>query len=398
MNQNLSSIYITLAVVWIAHFLVDFMIGIWPIFKTMAHIDLALAGLISALSAVLGEGLQAIFGTLSDRGYRRILILFGLIATVASTLLVYTHHYVILFVFYLVTCAGSGAFHPAAVGLLSNLTNTRKGLFITLFQSGGALGLAFSQLIFTESYHFLEGHTVFLAIPSIFLALYIAYFGIVGSKTVAVQSKKKFNVIGFLQFFKNKDLSLLYVSQVCNQALTWGVIFLLPDILVARGYEHWIAFGGGHMCYILGGAVMMIPAGYVADKYSCKSVIVIASVIGLMTLYAFLYFPLMPGPYLLAVLFLLGASVGLVNPIQIALGNRLVPQNTGMVSAFLMGMAWIVSEPLGQLGGGLLTRCFEHDVAAKALGCLGILLVVGIVAACRLTKDVENSEKVEYSF
>ncbi len=46
----------------LAHFLVDFMIGIWAIYKTIAHLDLFLAGVISGVGAFIGEGMQIFFG------------------------------------------------------------------------------------------------------------------------------------------------------------------------------------------------------------------------------------------------------------------------------------------------------------------------------------------------
>nr|MBA2728798.1 hypothetical protein [Parachlamydiaceae bacterium] len=66
--------YLTLAALWVGHFSVDFMLGIWSVYKTIAGLDLALCGLIVGLCAFIGEGLQAYFGTLSDRGYRTQLI------------------------------------------------------------------------------------------------------------------------------------------------------------------------------------------------------------------------------------------------------------------------------------------------------------------------------------
>ena len=64
--------------------------------------------------------------------------------------------------------------------------------------------------------------------------------------------------------------------------------------------------------------------------------------------------PFLPVLHLLTMLFFLGATLGAINPIALALGNRMAPHHPGAVSAFLMGMVWCVSEGLGQAGGGLL--------------------------------------------
>ena len=88
----------------------------------MAHLDLAKAGMISAGCAFVGEGLQIVFGSLSDKGYRKLLLILGLITTAASTLLAYTHSYPFIFGLFLLTCLGLGAFHPAAVSMMSEFT------------------------------------------------------------------------------------------------------------------------------------------------------------------------------------------------------------------------------------------------------------------------------------
>ena len=151
--QHQKSSYIkALIIVWLAHFLVDVMIGFWSVYKTLAHLDLAIAGLIAGICPFIGEGMQVIFGSLGDKGFRKALLIFGIGATCANALISYTDQYFPLFLLYLLTNIGSGAFHPTAVAIASSLTKNRKGLFVTIFASGGALGLGVSHMIFTHYY------------------------------------------------------------------------------------------------------------------------------------------------------------------------------------------------------------------------------------------------------
>lgn len=378
MNTTVSRFYLTILVLWLSHFLVDFMIGVWPIYKTIAGLDLAKAGLIAASCAFVGEGLQMIFGSLSDRGYRRLLIILGMLATTSCTLLAYTENYAYLFILYMITCIGSGAFHPSAVGLMGTLSESRKGLLIAIFTSGGALGLACSQIIFAKFHSLFAGNTIFLAIPTVAVIIWLAFYKLANPVKKVPVPKKHIDLKGFFSLFKNRNISLLYFAQLCNQSLAWGLIFLLPDVLVSRGHESWICFGGGHMCFILGGALMMVPSGLLADKYSFKSMILISSFLGMIFFYTFLYFQFLPSSVIIAVLFLMGASIQIINPMIIAYGNKLLPDQPGLVSGFLMGLAWCVSEGIGMGGGGLLTKLFTDDAPAKALSILGVLFLVGM--------------------
>lgn len=392
----MTNLYFTLFFLWLGHFVVDFMIGIWPVHKTMAELDLATAGLIAGLCAFIGEGGQIFFGSMADRGYRRVLIGIGIAVATASVFLSYTEEYTYLALIYLLTCLGSGAFHPSAVGMISTIATKHKTLFITIFASGGALGLASSQLIFSSSHSFLNGHTAFLAIPTVLLVLFLAFRPLSNN----LQNRNDFPADSRMkalgQFFRNKNLVYLYISQVCNQTIAWGTIFLLPDILLHKGYESWICFGGGHLCFILGGALMMIPGGYLAEKYSAKTVILSAIVIGSGTLYSFLLAPQLSPVALCSLLLVIGAAVGVINPISVAFGNRLMPTNPGVVSACLMGLVLCVSEVLGPSGGGMLTRLFVEDAPIKAMAILGLACVPGLAAASLLPSEIteENAQLV----
>lgn len=396
MNPSKYLIFFTIVVIWLGHFLVDMMLGIWPVYKTLEHLDLAKAGLIGGVCAFVGEGLQILFGSLSDRGYRKVLILGGVIATTSNAFFVYVEDYAAIFWLYLLTSIGSGAFHPAGASMMGGMTNNRKGLMISLFTTGGFLGMAVSQLIYTQVHFRFEGQTVWMALPAVFLVIFGLFILASGKMEAEQAGRKPFDLKVFVQFFRNRHLRLLYFVQVCNAALLWGTMFLLPDLLSTRGYEPWIAFGGGHMVYILGGVVMMVPAGYLADRYSSRIVILVSSIVSMILLYILLVSPVMGDEMTLLLLFGMGASLTVVNPVSVASGTRLAPNQKGMVSAFLMGLVWCVSEGIGQGGGGLLTKLFEEDAPAKALAVLGVLFLVSISLAVQLPQKESEEVQVEY--
>jgi len=388
MTISKSTQYLTIASLWFGHFSVDFMLGIWPVYKTLAGLDLALCGLIIGICAFIGEGLQAYFGTLSDRGYRTHLILGGVLLSTASAFLAYSDSYVVLFFLLLLTLIGSGAFHPCAASLVNSLMPKRQGLLMSVFQSGGGAGLAVSQLIFFYAFYSLDGHTFVLAIPIVlFVGLLIINKWVLSAYDIPTP-KKKASLMDYADLFKHRELRLLYISQVCNQSLMWGTLFLLPDILLSRGYDTWICFGGGHFAYVAGMTLLLTPIGYLADKYSFKTVVICALGTCIFSLYAFLLLPMLSTGMLLSLLFIFGASLGSITPLNVVYGNRLVPNRSGVVSAFLMGLVWCVSEGLGQFGGGMLTKFFVDDAPAHALGCLGILFLVGLTAYLRLPKEL----------
>lgn len=382
LNPKRASVLIMTSV-WLGHFSVDFMLGIWAVYKTIAELDLALCGLIIAVCAFIGEGLQGFFGTISDRGYRSHLIVIGILLSASSAFLAYTDNYLLIFIILLFTLIGSGAFHPSAASLVHSLSAKRPGLLMSVFQSGGGAGLAVSQLLFFWVYYEFEGHTYLLSIPILLLAIFlVCNKWALDDQQAAPKNKAHFrDIIGL---FKHRELRLLYIVQVCNQSIVWGFLFLLPDVLVSRGYETWVCFGGGHLAMVSGMTLFLAPIGYLADKFSLKKVVIGALGGGIIAVYLLLLTPFFSTPMILSLLFLIGACLGSVSPLNVVYGNSLVPDRAGIVSAFLMGLVWCVAEGIGQFGGGLLTKLFVDDAPARALGCLGLLFFVGLAAYSRL--------------
>lgn len=372
---------------WSGHFMVDVMLGIWPVYKSIAQIDLAKAGLIVAGGAFIGEGSQLIFGSLSDKGYRHLCIIFGILMAMASIFLAYTTAIGFLFLLYLITCLGSGCFHPSASSLVNTIMPEKRGMLMTLFASGGSLGLACSQLIFVHSYHAFDGQILWLGLPLLVVIAALLFYWPARENNGMPQTAHKPKMSDYFSFFKIPAMRALYLSQVANQSLYWGMVFILPDVLKTFGHPDWACYGVGHFCFIFGGALMMIPGGYLADRYSPRRVMLVLGVAGSLFFYIVLLFGGTSILLVLPALFILGACLAVMNPVAVSLGIKLVPHSPGAVSAFLMGLVWCVSEALGPGGVGLMSTLFSDYAPVKAMAVLGLLFLVQIYQTLLLPKE-----------
>lgn len=338
----MNTVHSRLLALWMMHFCLDFFAGVWPVYKTIASLDLAKAGLIVAIAGFLGETLQLLFGYLTDRGFHKILIIIGLSLSSCICLIPYTSSYSMYFVLLLLLYLGSGAFHPAAAGAMSCLSAGKNNLSMTFFTSGGQVGFALSQILFVWAFYTFKGHTFLLFIP-----IGICFFCIrkmqFGHKALA---HKKSTFRDLIETFGNakKELSLLYFSQVANQVVFYSLIFLLPDFLQQKGYSAALCFGGGHLIIVLGAALMMVPMGLMADKIGEKYPIYICSTLAIILMYSLLLSPPKSEIAVGVLLFVIGANLGALNPIFVAFGHRLFPNHLGTISAFLMGIAWSFSN------------------------------------------------------
>jgi MFS family permease len=134
------------------HFAVDCCTGIWPIFKTLAQLDLTRAGMIASAGSMVGNGLQVLLGPLADRGFRRRLLLGGVLLGGAVTLLPLASTYGQMFALVLLTYVGSAAVHPAGTGSAATLSSSRTGVLVGVFLSGGYAGYSLSQIVFSSLY------------------------------------------------------------------------------------------------------------------------------------------------------------------------------------------------------------------------------------------------------
>lgn len=364
----------SLLLLWASHLLLDFFTGIWPIYKTIAGVDLAKAGLIAGLAGFFGELLQLFFGYFSDRGFRKVITMLGVALSSTVLWITFTDDIVTSFFVLLLLMIGSGSFHPAAVGFAGLLSPERKGRNILLFASGGALGLAVSQLAFTKALHLFGGHATIFFIPVAVLLLAMAFYPIEEQ-----MNNKKLSFKEFLQPLMRKKgpLTLLYITQVCNFSMLTAFMFLLPDLMRAKGCHTWLCMGGGHMCFVIGGALLMIPVGYLSDKFGTKPVALTILFSSLLLFYSFLFqteFPLWK-----TVLFLttLGGFMGTVTPVLVSWGNKLVPESPSTVSALMMGFAWCLAN-LGSLWAGLIAKNVRTEEPITITLCImGSMLALG---------------------
>lgn len=385
---------LTLFFLWCAHLFMDFFTGIWPIYKTIAEIDIAKAGIIIGISGFIGEILQLGFGFICDRGYRKYVLLFGLACASCILCVTFTKEIIPCFFILLVLMIGSGAFHPAATGFASLLSNQHKGRMILLFASGGAIGLGISQIAFIKLRDMFGGHALILFVPFVLLAFFLFFHSF---PKPAVAERTKFSFKKFLAPIMHckKELLLLYFSQVASQTIAMSFYFLMPDLLKTKGCHSWLCYGGGHLCFVIGSALTMVPAGFLCDKFGQKSVLLTVLCIAIAALYVFLGTAAFSLTTTIILLTVLGAFIGVINPIIVSWGNRLVPESPSTVSAILMGCAWCLGN-LGPAFAGILTQLFTENPYTKTLLIIGSLLILILICVSFIPRPARSYESINY--
>jgi FSR family fosmidomycin resistance protein-like MFS transporter len=358
------------------HFAVDSCTGIWPIYKTLAHLDLTTAGMIATVSAVVGNGLQVVFGALADRGHRKRLLVAGVCLAGAVMLTPRAESYAMMFALVMTTYVGAAAFHPAGAGSAGSLSQRRTGALMGLFLAGGYAGFGLSQITFASLY------SVSPSLPAVLLLLPLAAAVALHRyapdvSPVAHGSPARRAAAPTRGFWR--ALLPLFGVQVFATALNLAVIFLLPDLLLSRHAAPWMVRGGGHLAFVLGGCLTLLPAGHAADRFGARRILAMAN--------------MATGTLLLALLARSGASfadVGLIaalgaanganNIVTIAEGNRRLPGRGSVASALLMGAPWCLAA-VSPLVAGTLADSSRGGTPARALTWVGLAVPAALFAS-----------------
>jgi FSR family fosmidomycin resistance protein-like MFS transporter len=391
----------TFIAVVIAHTMVDFMgMSVWPVYKTLAGLDVAKAGWIATVVAMSGTVLQPLFGSIADRfGARRVILVGALLTSFAlllgpladyqvtlnrllPTLFGLSGFYLVVFIILAAGRLGQDMFHPAGAGLAGSFSIQRGSTFLAIFIAVGSIGFGLSQLAFRTAYNNLGHHTEILLIPAATLWVFVW----VWCRPAELQHSKRISVIASLRALRpvaGQILALFLILAISSGVLS-GLFFLMPEFAHEKGYPAWIGQGGAFGLLIFGATVFMIPMGHLADRIGRRRTLITMTILSAISYHAIVRLTL-PVPAFVVLCVVGGAFLGTVNPLGVAFGQRIAPrENVSIVSAILMGWAWCLASTVPSIAGELYTRLGNN--ASKTLMLLGSANVVMVLLGFLLPK------------
>lgn len=366
--------WLTLVALSCGHLAVDCCTGIWPVFKTLAHLDLVTAGMIATVGSMAANGLQLVFGTLADRGWRKRLLLGGMTLAGAVTLVPWVGSYALMFALQLATALGSAAFHPAGTGAAAEVSRSRTGVMIGIFLAGGYLGYACSQLIFSA---------IYLRTPHLTPVIMVIPLAAVAGLAMLLPGPKDRPPANPgarpALFPREPGLVPLFAVQLFATAASQSLVFLLPDLMVARQAPHWIVNGGAHFGLVAGSCLALLPAGHLADRWGARRVLVVGNTATGVLLALLLGGSVSPLADL-ALVTAFGLFNGVNTVVTVSEGNRMLPGQASGVSSLLMGLPWCLAA-IGPVVAGTLAEPAHGGSPVLALSWLGLAIPLALVAS-----------------
>jgi FSR family fosmidomycin resistance protein-like MFS transporter len=367
-----------LAVLSAAHFTIDsyssFFTPLLPLLVHKLGLSLTLVGTLVALASLTSSFSQPLFGLLADRLSRPWFVAFGpLVAAVFLAGVGLAPSYGALVTLLMLGGLGVAAFHPQSAALAA-AASPRRGLGMSFFITGGTVGWALGPLFSVTVVSAVGLERSWLAaVPGVLLcALLFGWF--TRAAPVARAARAPTRLADLLPFAR--PLAVIYFAVVFRSAVSSGFATFLPLHLSAHG---WSVQAGGWLTsgYLTAGALGGFLGGWLSDRIGGRRVVVLSYASAIPLFAAFLLLPLGPGlPCLLAGYCLLQLAL----PVNVVLGQELVPRHAGTVSSLLMGFAWGV----GALFVGPVGWIADHVTLAAGLAALATLLLPGLACALAL--------------
>jgi FSR family fosmidomycin resistance protein-like MFS transporter len=330
------------------------------------------AGLLVTAYNLTSSFTQPVIGWLSDtRGLTISVSTSLLISAVFVALMGIAKDYWMLMAFAILAALGHACFHPSALSLVSRLcTSANRGKITSYFVVGGNLGYAIGPVLAGALVWWLDlPGLLFLIFPAVamFFALKILLPGGIAAAREAHAAGKE-----TIPDAPSKwPFAILMVASICRAWAIFAALTFLPMYLVSQGYEL-VTANMVMTLMLLCGVAGQIMGGRISDRYGRKEFMVITLAIAIPFFWLF-----MATSGLAAIIALLcfGFCLWATFSVAVAMGHELLPQNVGLASGMMLGLA-IGFGGLGVAVNGLIA---DHYSLAAALSTIPVPIALAVL-------------------
>ncbi|MGD1004551.1 MAG: MFS transporter [Methanoregulaceae archaeon] len=347
------------------------------------------AGLLVTAYQLTSSVTQPVIGWLSDtKGFFVHVSISLLIGAVFIGLIGIAHNYFIVMVFAILAALGHATFHPTALSIVSRLCNSENRARITsYFVVGGNLGFAVGPILAGIVVWWLGLPGLLLLIfPAMFMALTLKF---VLSDTIskAYTERKKVEVSKIPDSIN--PFLILLSSSIFRAWAIYAVIAFLPTYLVTQGYDLVVASAIATLM-LLAGVVGQIFGGYLSDRYGKKEFILLGQILTIPPFYVFF---LTSGVVSIIALILFGFALWSTFSVPIAMSHELLPQNVGLASGLMLGLA----IGIGGLGVAVNGIIADHYSLAVALSTIPIPIIISLFLMIVLPYPLKSLKRFSLS-
>ncbi len=351
---------------------INFIPAMWPVFQEQLGLTASQIGKLTGAVSVTTNFGQPLFGYLADRWRVPRMEAFGpIIVGLFVGLMGQTETLWLFGLLYVMAGIGTAMFHPEGATLAGRVSGSQRGLGMSLFSGGGALGYAAGAPVAVYLYQRLDmtgmmGATVIGAAAGILL-LSVR----VGRRSAAENPEP-------LRLRRDVLPHLHRVGTLFAVVTLRAIVIVAFVTFIALQVKSW---GGGLevgarvlFLMIFCGGLGNILGGFLSDHIGRRAITVVSLIACAPFLVAFIHYGL-PMGYALAVIggFLAQMSVS-VNIVQ---AQELLPAGPGIASSLTMGASWGVAGLTMPVVGWAADT---YGLAATLMWLPALMVVAGVLA------------------
>lgn len=370
----------------LGHLVVDVTQGalpaVLPFLKSAHHLSYAEAGTIVLTASVTSSIIQPLFGWLSDQTARRWLLPLSVFASgVGLALTGVASGYPMLLLLVVLMGLGIACYHPEGFKTATSVASDRRATAISWFTVGGNIGIALGPPLVTALVvTFGLSGSLGMVVPNLLVALLLlAALPMLGTPSGSRGATKK----AARGVNMPRAMALLILVVTIRSWTQLGMTTFIPFYYVDDLGSDPRLVGTLLFIYLGAGALGTVIAGPIADRFGLlpylRWALVGAAPLGVL-------FLLTIGGWLAFVtLALFGAVLVSSFTISVVLGQAYLPQNAGVASGLIVGLA----IGAGGLGVTVLGWVADHYGLPVVLWTSAVLPVVGFAVALLLPRPQE---------
>ena len=368
-----------MAELWLGHLAADLASGALPavlvFLKPVLHLSYTRAGAAVLVATVTSSIAQPVFGRWSDRHAMTWLVPVGIAtsaAGIAAAALAHDYSWLLVAVFF--SGLGVGLFHPEAMKLARHASGRRRASGLTIFQTGGNLGIALGPLLagLVLAASGSTGGLILLVPGALVTLLVLRDFGSLSR----VRRSGHADAVREVPVDRVGPFKVLLATVAFRSVAYYGLFTFVPLWEVERG--HSTSYGAALLSLVLfGGAIGTLCSGPLADRHGDKVVLA-----GSLALTPALLVAFVLGNGVLAVIALTLAGALLVSGFGLTtfMGQEFLPSRiataSGMTVGLTTGLGGVAAVLLGVVADAVDLRfALLATAAAPAAGALVALLL-----------------------
>jgi FSR family fosmidomycin resistance protein-like MFS transporter len=354
-----------------------FLSPLMPLLAQRLELSLSMVGLLASAHGITADMGQLLFGYFADRLRKGWLMALGPLLGALLAFMFFMPNFGALFGLLLLAGVGSACFHPVASVLANQSAGNRRGLGVSLYISGGRMGMAAGAATATFLVtRFGPDGVAYGAIPGLFFGLLLLFlappFSGEGAHTHPNlrETLKSLKVV-FRPLFR------LWVVNLCRTSVTMTVNAFVPLFIVSTGGT--VAQGGRTVTlHLLAATAGGIFGGHLSDRLGRRFVTVLSLFLGTPL---FVLGFLLPDPYRTLLFMAAGASFYASMGVSVTYAQEIAPAHAALVSSFMLGVMWFVASG-SMVVVGALSDAFglaaTLPLYCAAVGGLGLALSFGL--------------------